>query len=79
MYFINTLKRELVDTDAYKQLPSFSERVVVDGHCCHSALHLAVKAKEDQPKVPTLNWLPKLHNNPYKARFIANSSSCKTT
>jgi hypothetical protein len=24
-------------------------------------------------------WLPKLHKSPYKARFIANSSSCTTT
>ena len=24
-------------------------------------------------------WLPKLHKRPYKARFIANSSSCNTT
>ena len=24
-------------------------------------------------------WLPKLHNRPYKARFIANPSSCTTT
>ncbi|MEW8512930.1 MAG: hypothetical protein AB2608_19005 [Candidatus Thiodiazotropha sp.] len=24
-------------------------------------------------------WLPKLHKKPYKARFIANSSSCTTT
>ena len=24
-------------------------------------------------------WLPKLHKRPYKARFIANSSSCTTT
>ena len=24
-------------------------------------------------------WLPKLHRNPYGARFIANSSSCMTT
>ena len=23
-------------------------------------------------------WLPKLHKRPYKARFIANSSSCTT-
>ena len=29
--------------------------------------------------VPTLYWLPKLHKRPYKARFIANSSSCTTT
>ena len=28
---------------------------------------------------PTLYWLPKHHKRPYKARFIANSSSCTTT
>ena len=27
----------------------------------------------------TLYWLPKLHTKPYKARCIANSSSCTTT
>ena len=35
--------------------------------------------KEKQDRVPTLYWLPKLHKRPYKARFIANSSSCTTT
>ena len=25
-----------------------------------------------------MHWLPKLHRRPYKARFIANSSSCTT-
>ena len=75
----NTLKRELVDTNAYKLQPSLSERVIVDGHGCHTALHFGVKAKENQDKVPTLYWLPKLHKKPYKARFIANSSSCTTT
>ena len=79
MYYINTLKRELVDTNAYKLQPSLSERVIVDGHGCHTALHFGVKAKENQDKVPTLYWLPKLHKKPYKARFIANSSSCTTT
>ena len=53
--------------------------MIVDGHGCHTALHFGVKAKENQDKVPTLYWLPKLHKKPYKARFIANSSSCTTT
>ena len=35
--------------------------------------------KEKQDRLPTLHWLPKLHKRPYKARFIANSSSCTTT
>ena len=46
IYSINTLKRELVDTNAYKLQPSLSERVIVDGHGCHTALHFGVKAKE---------------------------------
>ena len=79
MYYINTLKRELVDTNAYKLQLSLSERVIVDGHGCHAALHFGVKAKEHKDRVPTLYWLPKLHKTPYKARFIANSSSCTTT
>ena len=29
-------------------------------------------------KLPTMYWIPKLHKNPYKARFIAASSSCTT-
>ena len=28
---------------------------------------------------PDPDWLTKLHKRPYKARFIANSSSCTTT
>ena len=79
MYYINTLKPELVDTNAYKLQPSLSKRVLVHGHGCHTALHFGVKAKENQDKVPKLYWLPKLHKKPYKARFIANSSSCTTT
>ena len=66
-------------TNAYKLQPSLSERVIVDGHGCHTALHFGVKARENQDKVPTLSWLPKLHKKPYKARLMANSSSCTTT
>ena len=49
-----TLKRELVDTNAYKLQPSLSEREVADGHGCQTALLFGVKAKENQDKVPTL-------------------------
>ena len=34
---------------------------------------------EDHSKLPTLYWLPKLHKQPYKSRFIANSSACTTS
>ena len=38
----------------------------------------AVYVKERQDRLPAMYWLPKLHKRPYKARFIANSSSCTT-
>ena len=66
MYYINTHKHELVDTNAYELQPSLSERVIVDGYGCHTALHFGIKAKENQDKVPTLNWLPKLDKNRIK-------------
>ena len=63
MHYVNALKCELIDTNAYKLQDSMSERVVVDGHGCHSVLQFGVKAEESQVKVPTLYWLPKLHKN----------------
>ena len=70
MYYINTLRRELVDTNAYKLQPSLSEKEFVGGHGCHTALHFGVKAKETQHKVPTLYWLPKLHKTPIKQDLL---------
>ena len=35
---------------------------------CHTALHFG--AKENQDKVPTLYWLPKLHKNPIKQGLL---------
>ena len=65
-----TLKRELVETNAYKMQPTVSEGVVVDGHGHHTALHFGVKAKENQDKVHTLYWLSKLHKNHIKLDLL---------
>ena len=51
----------------------------MNGHCNYLALKFSVCVKERQDRLPTMYWLPKLHKRPYKARFIANSSSCTTT
>ena len=76
--YIDTLKRELVDTKAYILQPSLRESVVVDGNGCHTALHFGVKAKGNQTKflrcTGYLNFI-----QPYKARLIAYFSSCMTT
>ena len=51
----------------------------MNGHCNHLALKFSVCVKERQDRLPMMYWLPKLHKTPYKARFIAKSSSCTTT
>ena len=55
------------------------EKSIIDNHCYHITTKFAVGIKENQEQPPTLYWVPKLHKRPYKARFIANSSSCTTT
>ena len=49
---------------------------VDDRHPCHMATKFGVFVDEDQNKLPTSYWLPKLHKRPYKSCFIAYSSSC---
>ena len=63
----------------FKVRCSEEEKSVVNGHCNHLALKLSVCIKERQDRLPTMYWLSKLHKRPYRARFIANSSSCTTT
>ena len=78
LHFINTLKQELTGTKAYKET-SNDKKTVVNSHSNVLPYKFAVKFKERQDNFPTIDWLPKLHKRPYKARFIANSSSCITT
>ena len=79
MYYFDTSKRELNGTNAHKIQASLTEKIIVDGHGCHTALNVGVEAKENQDKVPMLYWLLKLYKNKYKARLIAYSSFCMTS
>ena len=45
----------------------------------HNATRFAESVNEDQDRLPSFSWLHKLQKIPYKAQFIANSSSCTTT
>ena len=78
LHYINTLKKELNGTKAYEET-SIDEKSVVYSHSNEIPNTVAVDVKEHQDRLPAMYWLPKLHKRPYKARFIANSSSCTTT
>ena len=55
-----------------------SEHTVVSDHV-NKCGQLKTEIDITQRKLPTMYWIPKLHKKPYKARFIANSTSCTTT
>ena len=78
LYYINTLIQEFGSTKTYERIFT-DERSVVNTHSVDITAKFAVSVKEKQDGLPTLYWLPKLHKRPYKAHFIANSSSCTTT
>ena len=37
-----------------------------------------VQSNSEELDLPYIYWIPKMHNNPYKHRFIAGSSKCST-
>ena len=45
----------------------------------HVDILTKINVKIDKRELPTFYWLPKLHKNPFKSRFISNSSHCSTT
>ena len=78
LHHSNTLKQERNGTKAYEET-STDERTVVKSNSNELPYQFTLNVKERQDNFPTMYWLPKLHKRPYKARFIANSSSCTTT
>ena len=38
-----------------------------------------IKLQQREKNLPQIYWIPNLHKTPYRARFIAGSSSCTTT
>ena len=41
-------------------------------------LSFGINIKKEDESLPSLYWIPKLHKNPYKERYIAGSSKCST-
>ena len=62
LHYIYTLKQELGGTKAYEQT-SEKEKSVINNHTFHNATRFALSVNEDQERLPTFYWLPKLHKN----------------
>ena len=55
----------------------FSASEVLDNH--KSVLTtFGIQTADEELDLPYIYWIPKMHKNPYKHRFIAGSSKCST-
>ena len=58
-------------------LTNFSKSEVLDNH--KSVLtSFELDPNEDELDLPYIYWIPKMHKNPYKHVFIADSAECST-
>ena len=68
LHYIDTLKQESDGTRAYKETDN-DKISVVNTHINELPIKFSVCVNEGQDKLPTMYWLPKLHNRPYKAEI----------
>ena len=74
-YYVEVLKEELNITSTYVTAQLTKDNLLLR----HIDTLTKSSIKIDKLDLPTFYWLPKLHKNPYKSRFISNSSHCSTT
>ena len=80
-YYYSCLNNELGigrdgNSSAYQQT-ALSKNEVLSNHS--SVLSsFGISTSDTDFDLPSLYWIPKLHKNPYKQRFIAGSSNCST-
>ena len=72
---VDVLKGELNSTSTYVTAQLTKDKLRL--HRIDTLTKIIVKL--DKCELPTFYWLPKLHTNPFKSRFISNSSHCSTT
>ena len=74
-YYVDVLKEELNSKSTYVPAQLTKDKLILH----HIDALAKSNIKIDKLDLPTFYWLPKLHKNPYKLRFISNSSHCSTT
>ena len=82
-YYIETLIKELgINTTNIgpnsTYIPSTDSFGVILKSHCKFIKSVRLEMSEEDKNLPYLYWTPKLHNVPFKHRFIAGSSKCTT-
>ena len=74
-YYVDVLKEQLNSTSTYVPVQLTKDKLLLR----HIDTLTKSNIKIDKLDLPTFYWLPKLHKNRYKSRFISTSSNCSTT
>ena len=80
-HYLNILKEELglntLPGNPTYTLTNFSTSEILENH--KSVLtSFGIHTSDAELELPYIYWIPKMHKNPYKHRFIAGSSRCST-
>ena len=65
-----------VDTSTYQRTNFKKEEILINHRSVLSSF--GINTLDDDADLPSLYWIPKLHKDPYKHRFIAGSAKCST-
>ena len=73
--YVDVLKGDLNSTSICVPAQLTKDKLLLH----HIDSQTKIDVKMDKCELPTFYWLPRLHINLYKSRFISNSSHCSTT
>jgi len=84
-YYIEVLKKELgidnisgIKGNAVYLPVNKNTSDIIDSQKYELQKNYNIKISDKDSSIPLLFWIPKLHKNPYKSRFIAGASNCTT-
>ena len=85
-YYISVLMNELgVNNSTFKPVGNVTyspvqetEKTIVERHCILFKEDYNISFDDKCKRLPRIFWIPKLHKNPYKFRFIAGARYCTT-
>ena len=80
-YYYSCLQKEFidkndVDSSTYQRTNFTKEEILVNHRSVLTSF--GVNTQDENVDLPSLYWIPKLHKDPYKQRYIAGSTKCST-
>ena len=80
-YYYSCLQKELidnndVDSSTYQRTNFTKEEILVNHRSVLTSF--GVSTQDENVDLPSVYWIPKLHKDPYKQRFIAGSAKLST-